>query len=78
MAGGTSVPPQDSGCEPWSGKTKDSWYVKRKTDRAKRSRRSDGEVSLDNADEVIDGGPRLVIKAWGFSRSYATRKTTFD
>src|SRR5712691_5037268 len=58
MAGGTSVPPQDSRCEPWSGQRKDFWLEKEKTcGRTKRSRRSDGEVSLDNADAVIEGCP---------------------
>src|SRR5882762_1106595 len=62
MAGGTSVPPQDSRCEPWSGQRKDFWLEKEKTcGRTKRSRRSDEEVSLDNADAVIEGCPILPV-----------------
>src|SRR6266699_562958 len=62
MAGGTSVPPQDSRCEPWSGQRKDFWLEKEKTcGRTKRSRRSDGEVSLDNADAVIEGAPSFAV-----------------
>jgi hypothetical protein len=36
------------------GQNKRFLVRKEKTDRTKRSRRSDGEVSLDNADAVID------------------------
>src|SRR6266699_3700011 len=67
MAGGTSVPPQDSRCEPWSGQKKDFWLEKEKTcGRTKRSRRSDGEVSLDNADAVIEGAPHVGFTCGAF------------
>src|SRR6266699_3477781 len=70
MAGGTSVPPQDSRCEPWSGQRKDFWLEKEKTcGRTKRSRRSDGEVSLDNADAVIEGAPHVGFTCGGFALS---------
>ena len=34
---------------------------KKNRDRAKRSRRSDEEVSLDNADAAIEGAPSLTL-----------------
>src|ERR1700693_835685 len=61
MAGGTSVPPQDSQCEPWSGKEKIPGRKRKTCDRTKRSRRSNAAVSLDNADAVIEGAPPFIV-----------------
>ena len=47
------------------GQKKRFLVSKRKTDRTKRSRRSDGEVSLDNADAVIEGAPCFAKQSVG-------------
>jgi len=49
------------------GQNKRFLVRKEKTDRTKRSRRSDGEVSLDNADAVIEGALVFrLLEGWGF------------
>ena len=57
MAGGTRIPPLDSRCEPWSKEGKSKDLVKEKESFATRA----FEVSLDRADNVIEGGPRSRI-----------------
>jgi hypothetical protein len=69
MVGGTSFPPRDSKSEPWSNeqkakatpKTKPSTKGKSKPEAMLLERSSLAtrslEVSLDNADKVIDGAP---------------------
>jgi hypothetical protein len=70
MVGGTSFPPRDSKSEPWSNeqkakatpKTKPSTKGKSKPEAMLLERSSLAtrslEVSLDNADKVIEGAPR--------------------
>jgi len=49
------------------GQNKGFLVSKKNRDRTKRSRRSEGEVSLDNADAVIEGCPVLdVFQGRGF------------
>jgi hypothetical protein len=67
MVGGTSFPPQDSKSEPWSNEQKTKATPKPSTKgKAKPEARTLAgrgiatgalEVSLDNADTVIEGGP---------------------
>src|ERR1700687_1357040 len=69
MVGGTSFPPHDSQSEPWSNEQKTKATAKPSTKgKAKPEARTPAgrgiatgalEVSLDNADTVIDGWPVL-------------------
>src|SRR3974377_1163406 len=60
MVGGTKLPPQDSQSEPgcYERKTRATARTKAKTlYEGKRQKPSQVNVSLDNADTVIEGGP---------------------
>jgi hypothetical protein len=61
MVGGTNVPPQDSESGPWSHEqTRATATAKSKSFHEEKSQNPSGlEVSLDNADTVIEGGPRF-------------------
>src|SRR5208282_3752695 len=61
MVGGTKLPPQDSVSEPWGNE-----QSKEKTKpfhEGKKQNLRPLVVSLDNADTVIEGGPRLRVKS---------------
>jgi hypothetical protein len=62
MVGGTKLPPQDSESGPWSHEHKAKTTPKatpkpKPSTKGKRKTLWSVEVSLDNADTVIEGGP---------------------
>jgi hypothetical protein len=73
MVGGTSFPPQDSKSEPWSNEQKTKATPKPKPSTKGKSKpeartlagsgiaTGSLEVSLDNADTVIEGAPSNVV-----------------
>jgi hypothetical protein len=71
MVGGTKLPPQDSESGPWSHEHKAKTTPKatpkpKPSTKGKRKTLWSVEVSLDNADTVIEGGPSqgaLLIEA---------------
>jgi hypothetical protein len=74
MVGGTSFPPHDSKSEPWSNEQKTKATPKPSTKgKAKPEARTLAgrgiatgalEVSLDNADTVIEGAPGFAPRFW--------------
>src|ERR1700690_1559 len=66
MVGGTKLPPQDSESGPWSHEqrakaTPRATPKPKPSTKGKRKNLRSVEVSLDNADTVIDGAPGLVL-----------------
>ena len=76
MVGGTKLPPQDSASEPWQheqAKQKQQQQQRQQQRQLQKQKLNEGEsqkpspvhVSLDNADTVIEGGPRFaVFQTW--------------
>jgi hypothetical protein len=69
MAGGTKAPPQDSESGPWSMSTQQKQHQVQDQSKTFHERKRKilpaVEVSLDNADTVIEGGPSFAVLAKG-------------